>query len=63
MSVTVIGGGVMGLCVATELQGRGNATGFPKIVLRGSAAHVVWTDVEDGTPRLHGAIVNPAPSP
>ena len=23
MSVTVIGGGVMGLCVATELQGRG----------------------------------------
>ncbi len=42
-----------------ELQGRGNATGFPKIVLRGSAAHIVWTDVADGTPRLHGAIVNP----
>jgi hypothetical protein len=39
------------------LQGRGKGTGFPRIVLRGDDAHVVWTDVVDGTPRLQGAIV------
>lgn len=44
--------------VAT-LQGRGRATGFPQIVLRGDEAHVVWTDVVDGSPRLQGAIVSP----
>ena len=42
------------------LQGRGKATGFPQIALRGGAAHVVWTDIVDGAPHLQGAIVSPA---
>ena len=37
-----------------DLQGKGRATGFPKLVLNGSAAHVVWTDVVDGEPQLRG---------
>jgi hypothetical protein len=37
-----------------DLQGSGRGTGFPKIALRGDAAHVVWTDVIDGQPRLNG---------
>lgn len=45
--------------VAT-LQGRGKATGFPQIALRGGAAHIVWTDIVDGAPHLQGAIVSPA---
>ena len=45
------------LQVAT-LQGRGKATGFPQIELRGDAAHIVWTDVVDGAPQLRGAIVS-----
>jgi hypothetical protein len=47
--------------VAT-LQGRGRGTGFPQLALRGPDAHVVWTDVVDGVPRLQGAIVSPAAS-
>lgn len=35
-----------------DLQGKGRATGFPKLVLDGAAAHVVWTDAIDGTPTL-----------
>ncbi len=42
------------------LQGRGRGTGFPQMVLQGDALHVVWTDVVDGAPRLHGRIVRPA---
>ena len=42
------------------LQGRGKGTGFPRIALRGNAAHLVWTDVVDGAPRLSGAIIAPA---
>ena len=42
--------------VAT-LQGRGRGTGFPQLVLRDGAAHVVWTDVVDGTSHLQGAII------
>ena len=42
------------------LQGRGKATGFPQIALRGGAAHVVWTDIVDGAPHLQGAIVSRA---
>lgn len=38
-----------------RLQGRGRATGFPQLALSGAAAYVVWTDVIDGRPRLHGA--------
>jgi len=41
-----------------ELQGRGKATGFPQIALRGNTAHVVWTDVVAGAPHLQGAIVS-----
>jgi hypothetical protein len=38
-----------------DLQGKGRATGFPKLVLHGALAHVVWTDVADGMPQLRGA--------
>jgi hypothetical protein len=44
------------LRVAT-LQGRGRATGFPQLALRGGDAHLVWTDVVDGAPQLRGAVV------
>jgi hypothetical protein len=37
-----------------DLQGKGRATGFPKLVLNGATAHVVWTDVVDGEPQLRG---------
>ncbi len=40
--------------VAT-LQGRGRGTGFAKLALVDGAAHVVWTDVVEQKPRLHGA--------
>ena len=40
--------------VAT-LQGRGRGTGFPQLVLADGGAFVVWTDVVDGQPSLHGA--------
>lgn len=42
--------------VAT-LQGRGRGTGFPQMVLNADTAHVIWTDVVDGKPRLHGATI------
>lgn len=37
-----------------DLQGKGRATGFPKLLLNGAATHVVWTDVVDGVPELRG---------
>ncbi|MEQ1514242.1 MAG: sialidase family protein [Lysobacteraceae bacterium] len=37
-----------------DLQGKGRATGFPKLLLNGADAHVVWTDVADGVPQLRG---------
>ena len=37
-----------------DVNGRGRATGMPKLVLDGAVAHVVWTDVVDGTPQLKG---------
>lgn len=40
-----------------KLQGRGRGTGFPKLALRDGVAHLVWTDVVDGKPRLQGATV------
>jgi len=40
------------------LQGRGRGTGFAQLARAGDGAmRVVWTDVVDGTPRLHGATV------
>lgn len=46
--------------VAT-LQGRGRGTGFAKLALADGVAHVVWTDVVDKQPRLHGASFGSAP--
>lgn len=43
-----------------DLQGKGRATGFPKLVLSGAAARVVWTDVVDGVPELHGVRIGAA---
>lgn len=41
--------------VAT-LQGRGRGTGFPQLALADDGtAYVIWTDIVDGKPRLHGA--------
>lgn len=37
-----------------DLQGKGRATGFPKLAVDGAAGHVVWTDVIDGEPQLRG---------
>lgn len=37
-----------------DLQGKGRATGFPKLALNGTATHVVWTDVVNGVPELRG---------
>ena len=38
-----------------KLQGRGRATGFPKLALSGDGVYVVWTDVVDGKPGCAGA--------
>jgi hypothetical protein len=46
----------------TDLQGKGRATGFPKILLNGADAHVVWTDVADGVPQLRGLRMRGAPA-
>ena len=46
------------LRVAT-LAGRGRATGFPKLLLLDGVAHLAWTEVVDGAPRLRGARVDP----
>ena len=40
-----------------KLQGRGRATGFPKLALRDGIAHLVWTDVVEGRPRLQAAML------
>ncbi len=37
-----------------DIEGKGRATGFPKLVLNGAAAYVAWTDVIDGEPQLRG---------
>ena len=39
------------------LQGRGRATGFPKLVVQSGVAWLVWTDVIDGVAQLKGARV------
>jgi hypothetical protein len=43
------------------LQGRGRATGFPKIAVRKQVAFVVWTDIVDGRTRLAAMKVAAAP--
>lgn len=40
-----------------RLQGRGRGTGVPQLALADGAAYVIWTDVMDGVPGLHGARV------
>ena len=40
-----------------QLQGRGRATGFPKLVVHAGVAWLVWTDVIDGVAQLKGARV------
>lgn len=40
-----------------KLQGRGHATGFPKLALRADGAYAVWTDVAERKPRLRGVHV------
>jgi hypothetical protein len=45
-----------------DVNGRGRATGMPKLVLDGAVAHVVWTDVVDGTPQLKGVRIVAASS-
>jgi hypothetical protein len=44
--------------VAT-LHGRGRGTGFPKLAVRDGEVFVVWTDIIDGAPQLHGMRVRP----
>lgn len=43
--------------VLATLEGRGRATGFPRIVARGGVLYAVWTDVVEGAPRLQAARV------
>ena len=38
-----------------QLQTRGRASGFPKLVSDGDSASIVWTDVENGATVLRGA--------
>lgn len=40
-----------------KLQGRGRATGFAQLAVGPEGAYLVWTDVVDGKPALHGAQV------
>lgn len=42
------------LRVAT-LRGRGRGTGVPQLVAGDGRLHLVWTDLVEGAPRLHGA--------
>lgn len=41
-----------------RVAGRGRGTGFPQLALAGDDAHLVWTEVVDGEPRLRGARVS-----
>jgi hypothetical protein len=40
-----------------DVAGRGRGTGFPRLALREGVAHLVWTEIVDGVPRLRGARV------
>lgn len=40
-----------------DVAGRGRGTGFPRLALREGVAHLAWTEIVDGVPRLRGARV------
>ena len=40
-----------------DVRGIGRGTGFPRLLLRGDTAYVVWTDVAGGVPQLAGRVV------
>lgn len=42
------------------VTGRGRGTGFPRLALREGRAHVVWTEIVAGQPRLRGLAFTPA---
>ncbi len=42
-----------------DLAGRGRATGFPRLQLRGGEVWLAWTDVDAGGPYLQGARIRP----
>ena len=46
-----------------DVNGKGRATGMPKLVLDADAAYVVWTDVVEGTPQLKGVRIVAASTP
>lgn len=43
-----------------KLQGRGRGTGFPKLAVRDGEAFLLWTDIVNGVPQLHGARIKAA---
>ena len=43
--------------VVSRVAGHGRGTGFPQLALANGRAHLAWTEVVDGQPRLRGAIV------
>lgn len=45
---------------AARVAGKGRGTGFPQLAVARDRAHLVWTDVVDGQPRLRGAVVGSA---
>lgn len=49
----------LGRTELARLEGRGRGTGFARLALREGAAWVVWTDIAQGTTRLHGARYRP----
>lgn len=40
-----------------DVAGRGRGTGFPRLALRDGVAHLAWTEIVEGVPRLRGARV------
>lgn len=51
-------GALDGATLVSRVAGQGRGTGFPQVALAGDRAHLVWTDVLDGQPRLRGAVVS-----
>lgn len=47
--------------VVAGLAARGRASGMPRMALQRGVPHLVWTDVVERRPRLHGARVRIAP--
>lgn len=42
-----------------QVQGRGRATGFPRLQLQDGSAWLAWTEIVAGKPRLRGALIRP----